>query len=390
MPFDPAALLKFKLLIDGVRVTDEASLAWRERFDGPLTLAEYATTGGVGLILPEDLYVNAPLVDSPDVPVLRLEQDSFVVDNGGHQVCVEPVPVPAFHTALQVDRRTGLRQPHTNYGVTHTDRCRVSPISGCAWKCHFCDLPYETSYFRKEPENLLETILVAVNDPLAPARHVLVSGGTPRAPIPARRGRPARDDEAWIDNAYAYLAEHSPVPVDVMMPARADRAYPARLRAAGVNMLSVNLEVSDPERARAIAPAKARFGKQQFLDYIEAAVEAFDVGFVQSLIVFGAAIEPLESTLDGIRGLVERGCIPVLSPFRPHPATPMGDAPGATLEEALWLYERTLELCDAAGTGVKPGPRCVPCHHNTATVPDGSGFYVGLDGDLADRTCLTS
>lgn len=382
--------LRFRLLTDGVTIDPAARLAWTERFGGPLTLAEYATTSGVSVVLRRDLYVNAPLTDTADGPRLRVDGDTFFVHADGADVPVEPIPVPAFHQLTQPDLHDSSDQAYTNYGVTHTDRCRVSPISGCAWKCHFCDLPYEFSYRKRHEDNMLETIRVAAGDILLPARHVLVSGGTPRAPMPARDGRPARDDEAWIDGVYAYLAERSPIPVDVMMPARRSLAYPARLRAAGVNMLSVNLEVSDPARARVIAPIKARYGRDHFLDYIEAAVEAFGVGFVQSLVVFGEAIEPLESSLRGIRDLVERGCIPVLSPFRPHGLTPLRDAPAATLDETLWLFGRTLEVCDKADNGVRPGPRCVPCHHNIAVIPDGSSFYVDLDGDLTDRTCLDS
>jgi hypothetical protein len=119
-------------------------------------------------------------------------------------------------------------------------------------------------------------------------------------------------------------------------------------------------------------------------------VEAFGVGFVQSLIIFGAAIEPLESTLQGVQDLVDRGCIPVLSAFRPHHLTPLAEALPASYAETLDVYERTLEICDRAGNGVRPGPRCIPCHHNTATIPDGSSFYVGLKGDLTDRGCLVS
>lgn len=382
--------LKFRLLTDGLVVDPAARDAWMERFGGPLTLAEYATTSGVSIVFRGDLYVNAPIARAPGLPRLRVDNGTFLVQADGVNVPVEPIPVPAFHELTQVDLKDGTDQAYTNYGVTHTDRCRVSPISGCAWKCHFCDLPYEFSYRKRHEENLLETIRVAARDRLLPARHVLVSGGTPRAPISARDGRPRRDDEAWIDGVYDYLVRHSPIPVDVMMPARRSMDYPAKLRAAGVNMLSVNLEVSDPARARLFAPIKARYGRRHFLDYVEAAVEAFGVGFVQSLVVFGEAIEPPESSLQGIRDLINRGCIPVLSPFRPHALTPLRDAPAATLNETLWLYGQTLELCSKADNGVRPGPRCVPCHHNTVAIPDGTSFYVDLDGDLSDRTCLDS
>jgi hypothetical protein len=390
MSFTEDEQLKFRLLTEGIRLRDDARALLAERFDGPITLAEYATTSGVSVVLPGDLYVNAPLEEDEGLAALGRDGDAFAVFHERRQVPVDVIPVPAFQDRTQHDVFEGDEQPYTNYGVTHTDRCRVSPIGGCAWKCHFCDLPYEFSYRKKHEENLLEVIRAAEVDPLVPARHVLVSGGTPRAPMPARDGRPPSDDETWIDGVYAHLAAHSPLPVDVMMPPRGDLGHPAWLRSAGINMVSINLEVSDPERARKIAPVKSRLGRDHTMAYIERAVEAFDVGFVQSLVVFGAAIEPMESTLQGVRDLVERGCIPVLSAFRPHHLTPLASEPAATYQETLEVYQRTLEICDEIDNGVRPGPRCVPCHHNTATVSDGSSFYVGLEGDLTSRGCLTS
>ncbi|MBE2318352.1 radical SAM protein [Solirubrobacter sp. CPCC 204708] len=389
MTFTALELLKLRLLADGVRLGEDAAAAWHERFEGPLTLAEYATTSGISVALPGELYVNAPLSAGEALPQLRYDE-GFVIVADGEVVPVEVVPVPSFHTRTQTDGYDGTVQPYTNYGVTHTDRCRVSPIGGCAWKCKFCDLPYEWGYRKKHPENLLNVILAAQDDPQAPARHVLVSGGTPRAPVPARPGRPAQDDEAWIDDVFAYLAEHSPLPVDVMLPPRRDLAHAEKLRRMGINMLSVNLEVSDPERTKVLAPAKAKVGREHTLNYIERAVEAFDVGFVQSLVVFGAAIEPLESTLRGVRDLAQRGCIPVLSPFRPHHLTPLADAPPASFEEIVEVLARSIEICEQAGTGVLPGPRCVACHHNTATLPDGSEFYAGAQDDLTARPCPVS
>lgn len=371
-------LLKLRLLAEGVRVEPRAHAAWTERYGGPLTLAEYATTSGVALVLPGDLYVNAPIVDDDAAAELRFDRDGFVVTHLGTVVPVEPIPVPAFHGQTQVDKLDGSVQRHTNYGVTHTDRCRVSPIAGCAWKCRFCDLPYEHAYRKRHAENLLDVIRVAQDDPLSPARHALISGGTPR------RGRAGASDEEWLDDVFAQLAAESPIPVDVMMSPRRELSHPAWLASVGVNAVSINMEVSDPERARVLTPAKARLGREHYLEYIERAVESFGVGRVQSLVVFGASIEPLDSTLRGVRDLAERGCIPVLSAFRPNAVTPMAGMPGATLAEMTDAYVATREICDRAGTGVKPGPRCIPCHHNTVTLPDGSDFYMGLDADLAE------
>lgn len=381
-------VLKFRLLADGVHVHATAEAAWRERYGGPLSLGEYATTSGVGLVLPGDRYVNAPMTtdfDDDHSCVLRYGSGGFFVGHGADEpVPTEVAPVAAFHGDEVVDVLDGRTRPMSSYGVTHTDRCRVSPIAGCAWKCRFCDLPYEFTYRKKHADNLLSVIVAAEKDPVTPARHVLVSGGTPRG------GRPGESDEDWIDTVYCDLAERSPLPVEIMMAPRRDLSHPGRMRRAGVGGLSINLEVSDPGRAAAIAPQKAQLGRDRALRYIERAVEEFGPNDVQSLMVFGSAIEPLESTLEGVRDLAERGCIPVLSPFRPHPITPMADAPGATLEEIIEVYRRSFEICERAGAGVLPGPRCVPCHHNTIAVPVDHPFYQPSQQEGFRMACATS
>jgi len=363
--------LKFYILANGIAVDADANDAWLERYGGPLSLREYASTSGICLRI-GDIYINAPYTEEfthKSEAHLRFD-GQFVVTRGSVAEPAAVIPVPAYHGTTYNDG--GRRYPYTDLGVTHTDRCRISPIAGCAWRCKFCDLPYEQKYRRKPKEELLRVIEIAKDDPLAPARHVLISGGTPLA-----------RDESWIDEVYAYIAGNSPIPVDVMMPARKDIEYPTWLKSVGVNMVSINLEVSDAAQARAITPSKAKiYGRQYYLDYIERSVDAFGVGFVQSLMVFGSSVEPIESTLDGVRALVDRGCIPVLSPFRPDATTPMGSLPPADEGEMRRVHEATLEICAISRTGLKPGPRCVPCHHNTVAFPDGSPFYLDQDDDL--------
>jgi hypothetical protein len=368
--------LKLNVLANGIQVDPLAEEAWREEFEGPMSLNEYASTSGICMKVEDGgsgVWLNAPYTQEFTQSALwQLQYDGgFVLQQADQQFRVGVIPVPAFHSKTYIDGQ-GIAQPYTNLGVTHTDRIRISPLGGCGMVCKFCNIPYEAKYQKKPNDELLEVIKLAENDPQAPARHVLISGGTPR-----------RTDEPWIDDVYEFIASQSPIPVDVMMPARHDMQYPSWLREKGVNSLSVNMEISDPERALQITPSKARrLGREHYLSYLERAVDDLGVGAVQSLMVFGSSVEPIDSTLEGVQDLAERGVIPVLSPFRPDARTPMEQLPPASEEEMKEVYERSLEICDRAGTGVKPGPKCVPCHHNTVAFDDGSDFYVPLGKSL--------
>jgi hypothetical protein len=374
----PEQDIKLHVLANGIQVDQSAEEAWRETYEGPISLNEYASTSGICLKVEDGadgVYINAPYTQefTRDSDTQLRFNTGFVIALGGVEFDAEVIPVPAFHSQTYVDN--GVEYPYTNLGVTHTDRLRISPIEGCGMTCKFCNIPYELKYRKKPEEELLAVIDIAKDDPQAPARHVLISGGTPK-----------REDEPWEDAIYESVIANSPLPVDIMMTPREDPGYLRRLGAAGVNTLSVNMEVFDSQRARKLIPNKnRRFGPTGYLDYLERAVGELGVGRVQSLILFGEAIEPVESTLEGVQALVDRGVIPVLSPFRPDPRTPMEHDPSSTESEMKQVYERTLEICEQSGSGVKPGPRCVPCHHNTVAFSDGSDFYLPLDRDITTR-----
>ena len=78
-------------------------------------------------------------------------------------------------------------------------------------------------------------------------------------------------------------------------------------------------------------------------------------------------LESMDSTLAGVRALLERGCVPVLSPFVPDTVTPMADSRPPTAEYTLEVFFRATELAEEYGAYL--GPDCVPCMHNTMTLP---------------------
>jgi len=360
----PVQRLKLSLFTDGLTATADAR---RELSGGeanrPLTLADYASTSGISIELEGGIWVNAPIQDfNPNfvqAPPHRLEFENgeFFVRSGDLTVRARPIPVPSYH-----DQLNGRGELYRSFAITHTDRVRISPIEGCAIVCTFCDLPYEFRYRRKSVDALVDSVDRAVRDPLLPAHHVLISGGTPR-----------EEDYGYLHEVYERVAAAFPqLAVDVMMVPMPGLIEPERLHSQGIHGLSLNLEIWNEELAHRIMPAKARLGKDYWLGFLERAAEVFGPGRVRSLLLVG--LEPLEDTLRAVEALAERGCDPVLSPFRPDPSTPMRNASPPTVELLTEVYERSLEVVERLG--VKLGPRCIPCHHNTLTFPDGSGDYM--------------
>lgn len=359
-------LLKIRLMTDGVSVTPRAKQVLRDTpgRPAPLTLNDYASTSGITLRLEGDVWVNAPLPEfNPNFvadPPHRLDHDGtgFVVRSGALEVGATPIPVPAYH-----DQKNRWGEPFTSYAITHSDRVRISPIEGCAWACQFCDLPYDFRYRRKDVERLVDSVAQALADPVLPAHHVLISGGTPR-----------QEDFDYEREVYATVAAAFPdVHVDVMMSPAPGLLDPHQLLAMGIHGLSINLELFSEERSRRLMHAKWKLGRRNVLDFIEHAAAVFGPGRVRSLLMVG--LEDVEDTIAGVAALAVRGCDPVLSPFRPDPSTPLRGYAPPTAEVLMEVYERSGEIAERHG--VQLGPRCSPCQHNTLTFPQPAA--VGAD-----------
>jgi radical SAM family protein len=365
-----AQRLKIDLMTQGMSV----SLSAREALMGceglrPLTLADYASTSGVALEIGEDIWVNAPISEYNSnfvtEPSLTLDHqgDGFFIRGKGIEIRVNPLPVPGYYN----ERLTSGRLI-TDFAITHTDRVRISPIQGCSYVCTFCDLPYDKRYEKMPVEGLIQSVRRALEDEVLPAHHVLISGGVPKD-----------EDWPWLNEVYENIAASFPeIGIDIMMVPVPGHFLADRLHEIGIHALFLNLELFSEEAARKIMPRKLRIGQETFLNVIEEAVSLFGLGRVYSLLLVG--LEPMGDTLRGVQALAERGCDPVLSPFRPDPGTPLRNhlPPSAELLEEVYI--RSVEIADREG--VKLGPRCIPCMHNTLTFPDDSGLYY--------RTCELS
>lgn len=353
--------LKLEILTNGLKISDHA----KKTFSGPLTVGEYASTSGVSMALEGEVWVNAPfsdynpnfVTDSTNI-LLDYKNDTYYVSNGKIEIAAKPVHVPSYE-----DKKAGSGLPFSRIAVTHTDRVRISPIEGCAIACQFCNLPYEFRYSKKLVSDLVEGVDLALKDPLLKAKHVLISGGTPKP-----------EDYVYENQVYDVIAQtYKGIDVDIMMVPMPGLLDPVRLKKIGIHGLSINMELYDEKTAQRIAYSKFKIGMKGYIDFIEGAVKAFGgKGKVRSLLMLG--LENLESTLEGVEALAQVGCDPVLSPFRPDPRTPMKNAKPPSIDFMEEAYERSKDIVKRY-PGVALGPRCIPCMHNTLTFPDKSGAY---------------
>jgi hypothetical protein len=330
-----------------------------------LTVHEYATTGGVTLVLPHGVLVNAPF-DEPFCARSPLElvtaRAGMALRLDGDEVPVLALqPLPGYIGAVAAD---GRRVDATT--MSHADRIRVSPIDGCSYNCSFCNLP--GSYTPHSLAQITAALDVALHDEILPTRHMLISGGSP-SKQPRQQDYFKATCLGILRHVQQVTADRAELfPVDIMMSARPDGPeFVEELVAAGVDGFSLNVEVYSEEGARRHLPLKHKLARPYMEPMIEAAVELFGRGSgrVRSLIIPG--LETPEQTLEGVEWLASLGCHPVLSPFRPARDTQLGGSEPVSPEVLEHILRESRRI--VAKHGVTLGPRCIDCQHNTLSFP---------------------
>ena len=358
--------LKIGLFNKGVNISEDARFAMGGVDKNPISTSDYASTSGLALNLGEGIFVNTPFMDNnpnfvaEDTPyLLDFDGDHFIVRTNEREVQVQYIPVPGYW-----DKSNQKGIPYKLLAVTHIDRVRISPVEGCAIACQFCNLPYEFKYKKHEVGDLVDSVREAVEDEILPAQHVLISGGTPRS-----------EDYDYENSVYRQISSTFPgLDVDIMMAPVDNLLDPKILKEYGIHGLSINLELFNSGIAKKKARGKYNIGRDKYLDFIASCSNVFGQGRIRSLLMVG--IEPMEDTLRGVEALAERGCDPVLSPFRPDLATPLKEEIPPSIEFQKETFLRAREIVDRY-PGVVLGPRCIPCQHNTLAFPDKSGsFYA--------------
>lgn len=348
--------VKTAALSEGIRLTPAALDLVSKGGTEQLSIHEYPTTGGITLVLNDDVYLNAPFdewycQDADTLLDVERETSSLILRSAGGPVPVQDVlPLPGYLAATD-----GQGRLVADVAMSHADRVRVSPIVGCAYDCGFCDLPGEV-YTQRPAEQMLRALEVARADAALPARHVLISGGSPRK----------THYDQFIGNCEDVI-RGTDLPVDVMFSPMIDRPdMLERLVAAGVDGVSINIEVFSEKGARVALRGKYRAVRDHFDATVAQAVDLLGrTGRVRSLIIAG--LEPLEETLRGVEHLASLGCDPVLSPFRPAEGTPLRSSsppPSGDLASLLAESRRIVRR-----HGVALGPECAPCQHNTLSFP---------------------
>ncbi len=365
VPSLDGARLKTAILAEGLRVTESARpvLAYAAK---PMLRVRSGSCGGLDVVLSDGTYVNCPVRErfAADSPLTLVADGGELVIHDTRarfpDVVAAALPTPAYYGLSATDGT-----PLHRTGQLCSDRLGVGLTNICTYyrskssRCRFCSIGHNVSdeQSTKRLGSILEAVAAAYTDPVVPARHLLLGGGTPDgtdagALAMAETARAIK--RQWSQPIYAMLA-----------PPR-DLAYLDILRDSGVEEVAMNVEVFSEGAATKFVPGKrAANPLSHYLAALERAVELFGPVHTRSITVVG--LEDAEETLKGVELLARRGVMPILSPLRPLAGTQLENHPRFAAD-ALWdLTLRATELAEAHG--IPLGPTCIACQSNTLTAP---------------------
>jgi hypothetical protein len=358
--------LKLELMHFGMDPSDDALNALPQSNFGEVVHKDFPTTGGLILKLCEEIYANVPIKygSEPEnrfhleyeTGVFKLKRQKDDID-----IPVEIIAPPYF--ALH-NIRCESGDPVRNMVMSHADRVRISPISGCGFNCRFCNMP--SLLYRRNPLEVLDQAFkIAIEDPLLKPAHAMISGGTPYN---------ESVDYKYMNEVYSYFpAEYLQFAFDLMLIPRTINHYdPVTkenykkflyfLKDCGANTISVNMELFNSKLRKEYAPEKQEIGTENYLLFLELAADIFEQK-VRSVLIVG--LEPAEDTIAGVREIAKRGCLTELSPFVPDPGAFLARRKAPDIDMLEQVLLKSAEESDKYGIPLKPF--CKPCSHNIIT-----------------------
>jgi len=257
---------------------------------------------------------------------LHRDEQGFFLNCAGESERVELVGTPQFY---HKETRSGARMG--SISSLHDRLLMLYPTMGCGFfakpgaACQYCQ--YDSMLNEEvppihDPLDLVEVVRAALDEREIDTVY-LYNGYAPGADAGLKRLLPM----------IALLRRHLPyqqIALETVAPT--DLHVIDELYDAGLDIFVCNLELNDEKRFAEICPGKAANGGQQRIwEALHYARSVFRPGTVVSHLIVG--LEPLVSTAEGMKCMVEAGIVPLLIPFRPLPGTPLAEQPLATLDD---------------------------------------------------------
>ncbi|MBN4073411.1 DASS family sodium-coupled anion symporter [Mariprofundus ferrooxydans] len=374
-PFANSGRTKLSLVSRGVALPeglDQASL-WVSQANAIETVLDIRLPSGVLCTVP----VGQPYTQKSSFSLTR-DGDQDLLHCGGELEQVTLLPAPVFY---QKNTRSGARMG--SFSALHDRLLMLHPFMGCGFfsqpgnACQYCQydsMMNEPVPPLRDPLELVETVRAALAEREVDTVY-LYNGYSPSDDVGLRRLVPV------IALLRKHLG-HRQIALETVAPS--DLQVIDELYEAGLDIFVCNLEIHDAERFVQVCPGKQMIGGQEAIyKALAYARSIFRPGAVVSHLIVG--LESLESTVTGMKTLVEQDIVPMLLPFRPLPGTALSDCPLPSLDDVEHALLVQYELLEHSG---------MPMHRLRAMgrvlTPMESGLLIGKEPYLQEQVVTSN
>ena len=341
-------LLKTRLLVDGVQISDSAYEGVGHQFKEQVHhLFEYdfdlhhARACPAEMRLPRGTVVMVRLNERSPFLVQRHGEELVLEERSEPISAVEWLERPAFY-----DLKTSSGTPMTSIAelvgedciaVSHTNACMLFADGS---ECAFCNLNYTPKQYdevlvKKKAAEVGEVFGEAFASGVA--HHFEITGGI----LPG-------DREIVILETYLEAIRDATgmtdLPGTAIMTPPDDLRDLERLQRLGIRGLGFNLECFNPAFFRAVCPGKEqRIGYERYREALRVAVEIFGAGG-RIYSGFVAGVEPMKDLLEGVQELAEEGVASIPLVWSPSSGTRFHGHRPPSGEWYLELAERASAL----------------------------------------------
>ena len=329
--------VKLDLFCKGLHIDKSCEL---EKDGTPILRTRGGLGSGLELILPDNLRVNAPVVEHfcQDSPyTLHKEDGRYILRKDGDLVFGVTLPKePHFYI-----QKTSSGKPMSRIGVMQGTYLGIYPTKVCGFwtmkpkqNCRFCSVGLtlgETEELEKTVEEVVETIQAARKEVGITFVHFNTG---------FYEGTALDELEPYIKA----VKERTGLLVGVQCPPSRNLEKYDRLKELGVNHVSFCLEIFDPERFKEVCPGKHQYiGQKAYMDAMEYCVGLFGKGKVSGEIIAG--LESTESTIEAIEHFASKGIVSNVCVFRPCVGTDLEKENPPKTEDLVPIFKRVYEVC---------------------------------------------
>jgi len=374
-PFANPGRTKLSLVSRGVALPDGLQHAsrWVSQANAIETVLDIKLPGGQLCTVP----VGQPYTQQSSFS-LEQKGDKVLLRCGGETSEVSLLQAPSFY---QQKTRSGARMG--SFAALHDRLLILHPFLGCGFfsqpgnACQYCQydsMMNESEPPLRDPLELIEAVRAALAEREVDTVY-LYNGYSPSDDVGLRRLVPV------IALLRKHLG-HRQIALETVAPS--DLQVIDELYEAGLDIFVCNLEINDGDRFAEVCPGKQAIGGQEAIDRALAyARSVFRPGAVVSHLIVG--LEPLLSTIEGMKKLIKQGVVPMLLPFRPLPGTALSECQLPSLDDVEHALLVQYELLESSG---------MPIHRlrdmGRVLTPMESGMLIGKDPYLSEQVITSS